>query len=136
LGPAGQPGQRRAVRATAVALGVLAIALGVRDATKKDSTAPVDVRERRPAASAPPAPAATEGAPVVEDGPAQAPAQAPIENPAQPQNRGQGPAQPQDGGQSQQGQQPKQLEKQQEQQQDREKQKGQGKQDTGQGGGG
>lgn len=136
LGPAGRPGQRRAVRATAVALGVLAIALGVRDATKKDSTAPVDVRERRPAASAPPAPAATEGAPVVEDGPAQAPAQAPIENPAQPQNRGQGPAQPQDGGQSQQGQQPKQLEKQQEQQQDREKQKGQGKQDTGQGGGG
>ena len=83
LGLAGRPGQRRAVRATAVALGLLAVALGVRDATRDDPAGTVDLPERRPASSAPPTPAATQDAPVVQqqDEPARAPVQAPVQAP-------------------------------------------------------
>jgi serine/threonine-protein kinase len=59
LGLAGRPGQRRAVRATALALGLLAVALGVRDA-RDDSGSTSDVRRDRPASSAPPAPVPTQ----------------------------------------------------------------------------
>jgi hypothetical protein len=51
LGLAGRPGQRRAVRATALALGLLALALGVRDGT--DDGASRELQSLRPAASAP-----------------------------------------------------------------------------------
>ena len=63
LGLAGRPGQRRAVRATALALGLLALALGVRDATRDDPSD--DVREQRPASTAPPVPSTTAPAPAV-----------------------------------------------------------------------
>ena len=64
-GLAGRPGQRRAVRLTAVALGLLALALGVRDATRPDPDPPEDVRRPAPASSAPATPT-TQQAPAVE----------------------------------------------------------------------
>jgi hypothetical protein len=53
LGLAGRPGQRRAVRATAVALGLLALTLGLRDAVDDDPGAPADGQQPRPVMSAP-----------------------------------------------------------------------------------
>jgi hypothetical protein len=47
LGLAGRPGQRRAVRLTAVALGLLAVALGVRGATSDDRSPSVDERQEQ-----------------------------------------------------------------------------------------
>ncbi len=91
LGLAGRPGQRRAVRATAVALALLALALGVRDAVTDESDAP-DVRQPRPVSSVPatPAPVApTEQAPA-EQAPAE---EAPVdEAPAQQAPAEQAPA--------------------------------------------
>jgi hypothetical protein len=86
LGLAGRPGQRRAVRATAVALALLALALGVRDALTDESDAPADVRGPRPVSSVPAAPA-----PVAPDeqAPAEAPVDATVEQP-QEQEEGAG----------------------------------------------
>jgi hypothetical protein len=53
---AGRPGQRWAVRATAVALVLLALALGVRDARDDRPASPAGVQRDAPS-SAPPAPA-------------------------------------------------------------------------------
>ena len=126
LGLAGRPGQRRAVRATAVALGLLAIALGVRDATEDDPAPARDVRQEAPDSSTPPAPVATPDSPVVQpqDG-QEAPAVEPQDDqeaPAQEAPAQEAPAQEQgdQGGQDEQQpldeQQRKELEKQQEQQ--------------------
>ena len=101
LGLAARPGQRRAVRVTAVALALLALALGVRDAVTDDPDAPTDVRQPRPVSSVPAttAPVApTEQAPAEQPQDEQAPAgqpqdeQAPAEQPQveQPQGEQQG----------------------------------------------
>lgn len=70
---AGRPGQRRAVRVTALVLGLLAVALGVRDAAREDAGPRVDVTERRPVSSAPPGSAPSGPATVVQ--PQDAPAE-------------------------------------------------------------
>jgi len=67
-GLAGRPGQRRAVRATAVALALLALALGVRDALDDDGASPAEVRQPRPTGSAPVAPARSEPAQQSDEG--------------------------------------------------------------------
>jgi serine/threonine-protein kinase len=77
LGLAGRPGQRRAVRVTAVALGLLALALGVRDALVDDPSAS-DVRQPRPTSSVP---AQTGPA---QTGPAQTAPAEPVPGPPEP----------------------------------------------------
>lgn len=49
LGLSARPGQRRAVRLIAVVLGLLALALGVRDALVDEPPAPADVQPVRSA---------------------------------------------------------------------------------------
>ena len=108
-GLAGRPGQRRAVRVTAVALGLLALALGVRDVLDDDPSSS-DVRQPGPTSSSVPATSGstrtgpTPGGPEQTGTPQTAPAQpeptseAPVVEPQeQPgQQQGEPPAQPQD----------------------------------------
>jgi serine/threonine-protein kinase len=144
LGLAGRPGQRRAVRVTAVALGLLALAVGVRDALDDDPS-PSDARQPRPTSSVPAPteptqtePAQTEPAQTeptrtepTQTGPApgetaeRAPAEpepaqeAPVDQEQQPvEPQGEQPAEPQDEVVEEQEERQEELEKQQE---DREK---------------
>ena len=94
LGLAGRPGQRRAVRVTAVALGLLALALGVRDALDDDPSSS-DVRQPRPVSSVPATTGPTQTEPTSgpgSDEPAQDEPVAEQEQPAEPQGE---PAEPQ-----------------------------------------
>ena len=123
LGLAERPGQRRAVRATAVALGLLALALGIRDATTDDPPSPVTPRpaSTAPATSAPessaPESTAPTDEPVAEQQEQQAPPaqEEPVQEPVQQPQGGQDEPVAEQPDEQQDEQQRKEQEKQQEQ---------------------